>query len=263
MKRVVSVHSSRGGSGKTVIAVNLAAICASKGLNVSLLDLDFRAPSLWTVFKDEVEGSPKHWMNDFMNGTCSIEEVLIDVTTKYDTKGRLLVGLADPSMEAIRGMMVKSHAWEVSILKKLFALKRILFESMGVDYCFLDTSPGIQYSSINAVVSSDISIVVATSDTLDIEGVKEMLKKFYDVFEKNTLILINKSIPETRVWPEEEREEFLSQLRETLGHPVIGLVPCFCDVLQAGRKYLLALENPNHPFSKILGQVAEELLIYG
>ena len=58
--RVISIHSSRGGTGKTVIATNLAAIYANKGLNVALLDLDFRAPTLAAVFSKTIKRPIKH-----------------------------------------------------------------------------------------------------------------------------------------------------------------------------------------------------------
>ena len=51
MVKVICIHSSRGGTGKTLIALNIAATYASMGKSVALLDLDFRAPSLYTVFE--------------------------------------------------------------------------------------------------------------------------------------------------------------------------------------------------------------------
>ncbi len=51
--KVISLHSSRGGTGKTIIATNLAAIYAKRGLNIALLDLDFRAPVSELCFRRE------------------------------------------------------------------------------------------------------------------------------------------------------------------------------------------------------------------
>lgn len=49
--KTIAIHSSRGGTGKSVIATNLAIILARRGLNVALLDLDFRAPSRRQFFR--------------------------------------------------------------------------------------------------------------------------------------------------------------------------------------------------------------------
>ena len=257
--KAISIHSSRGGTGKTLIATNLAAIYANKGLNVALLDLDFRAPSLTTVFSKGIKEPVKHWLNDFFDDRCTIEQALIDVSEKYNLKGRLLVGLANPAIEAIRSIMERSRAWEVTAVKKLFSLKSELFENMNINCCIFDTSPGVQYSSINALMSSDISIIVTTLDSLDINGVQKMLAEFYDAFEKQPAILMNKVFPQTRNWSDKRKKELISQMEKALKHPIIGVIPCYCDILQAERTSLLAIEKPSHPFLRDLKEVAEKL----
>jgi septum site-determining protein MinD len=258
-KKAISIHSSRGGTGKTVIATNLAAIYAIKGLNVALLDLDFRAPSLADVFSKGIRDPIKHWLNDFLDGRCKAEQVLTDVSEAYGLKGKLLLGLANPAIEAIRNTMEKSGAWEVTAVKRLFSLRSTLFEDMDIDCCFIDTSPGVQYTSINAVVSSDISVVVATLDSLELKGLKNMLGELYDAFAKRTVVLINKVFPETRVWSSDEQKNVISEMEKVLKHPVIGAIPCYCDVLQAKRTSLLAVDKPYHPFLRNLEEIAEKL----
>jgi len=257
--KVISIHSSRGGTGKTVIATNLAVTYANKGLNIALLDLDFRAPSLITVFSKGIGGPVKHWLNDFMNGQCTIEQALINVSEEYNLRGRLLIGLANPAIEAIQNMMGKSRAWEVTAVKKLFSLRSTLSNDMDIDSCIFDTSPGIQYSSINAVISSDVSIIVTTLDSLDVKGVQRMLAEFYDAFEKRTVVLMNKVFPQTRIWSNGRQKELISQMEKALKHPIIGVIPCYCDVLQAERASLLAIEKLGHPFLRNLEEVAEKL----
>jgi len=257
--KVITIHSSRGGTGKTVIATNLAATYANKGLNIALLDLDFRAPSLITVFSKGIRGSVKHWLNDFMNGRCTIDQALVDVSEEYNLRGRLLIGLANPTIEAIHDMMGKSRAWEVAAVKRLFSLRSTLFNDMNIDCCVFDTSPGIQYSSINAVISSDLSIIVTTLDSLDIKGVQKMLAEFYDAFEKRTVVLMNKVFPETRIWSNGRQKELITQMEKAFKRPIIGVIPCYCDVLQAKRSSLLAIKKSDHPFLRNLQEAAKKL----
>ena len=61
--KVIALHSSRGGTGKTTIATNLAVDYAREGMNVALLDLDFRAPSLFGVFSNTLKKSMRYWRN--------------------------------------------------------------------------------------------------------------------------------------------------------------------------------------------------------
>ena len=258
MGRIISVHSSRGGTGKTLIAVNLAATLARKGKNVCLFDMDFRAPSLSTVFKVGDYRLIKYWVNDFLNGSCPIEKVIMDLTERYDTKGRFLVGLANPSMEAVREMMTKDRVWEREALRRLLRLKPILLDNMEIDYVIYDTSPGIQYSALNAVAGSDICIMVSTLDALDMEGTRSIVKELYDAFEKKTIILMNK-IPAVFLSPEKKREELSRQLKSTFAQPLIEVIPCNCDVLRSSRVSIFAFEKPEHPFTKVLYEVADKL----
>ena len=257
--KAISIHSSRGGTGKTVIAVNLAAILANKGLNIALLDLDFRAPSLAKVFSKGIKFPVRCWLNDFLNGKCSAEHVLLDISKKYNLKGKLLIGLANPDIEAIRNIMEKSRAWEVTAVKKLFSLLSSLFNDKNIDYCIFDTSPGIQYSSINAVVSSDISVIITTLYSLDIEVTENMLSDLYDALAKRTFVLINKFSPETRLQSTENQGDIVNRVERALKHPVIGAIPCYCDVLQTERTSLLAVEKPSHPFIKNLEEVVGKI----
>lgn len=257
--KAISIHSSRGGTGKTVIATNLALILAKKGFNVALLDLDFRAPSLEMVFSEGIERPVNCWLNDFLNGMCEPEQILIDVSKNYNLRGRLLLGLANPAIEAIRNIMEKSRSWEVTAVKKLFSLLSSLFTDLGIDCCIFDTSSGVQYSSINAIVGSDISIIITTLDSLDVKGTENMLVDLFGALDKEPLILLNKFSPETRIKPSESNEKIARRLGKTLKHSVIGVIPCYCDVLQTERTSLLAVEKPDHPFIKDLEKVAGEL----
>lgn len=178
---------------------------------------------------------------------------------KYNLKGKLLIGLANPSIEAIRGMAEKSSSWEVTAVKRIFSLLSSLHEEMGIDRCIIDTSPGVQYSSINAVVSSNISVVITTLDSLDLKGTKNMLLDLYDALDRKTVVLINKYSPESRDIGSVRDEAVTSNVAEILNHPVIGMIPCFCDVLEQDRAAIMAVEKPDHQFVKRLEGIAEKL----
>jgi MinD-like ATPase involved in chromosome partitioning or flagellar assembly len=258
--KAISLHSSRGGTGKTIIATNLALILAKKGINVALLDLDFRAPSLEMVFSEAIERPVKCWLNDFLNSQCAPEQILIDVSEKYNLRGRLLIGPANPAIEAIQNIMEKSRSWEVTAVKKLFSLLSSLYTDLKIDCCIFDTSPGVQYSSINALVSSDVSIIITTLDSLDLKGTENMLVDLFGALDKKPVLLVNKFSPEIRIKSGKINEKIARKLEKTLKHSVIGVIPCYCDVLQTERTSLLAVENPNHPFIKNLEKVAEKLV---
>jgi len=130
---------------------------------------------------------------------------------------------------------------------------------MNVDYCILDTSPGFQYTSVNAAISSDLSILVTTLDSLDTEGSKSLLVDLYDAIEKKTVILLNKVFPSATNLPSDWKKEAITQAQSSLKRPVIGAVPCYCDVLQTKRTCILSIEKGQHPFVMDLLEVIERL----
>jgi hypothetical protein len=51
---------------------------------VCLLDLDLRAPSIYSIFKNNAP----HWVNDYLSKACKIETVLSDCTSKDMDEGK-------------------------------------------------------------------------------------------------------------------------------------------------------------------------------
>lgn len=255
MVKVICIHSSRGGTGKTLIALNMAATYASEGRSVALLDMDFRAPSLYTVFEATRRQLITSWTNDFLDCRASVRDILVDVSDEYELKGKLLVGFADPSIDAIRQYSEKGRKWQMRALRKMLELKRDLED---LDRVVVDTSPGVHYSSVNAVVSSDLSVVVATMDELDVAGVRRMLAELYDAFDKDTAIILNKVTP-YMLFSEEERKRTLSRIERMFDKPVVGVIPCYCDVLLTSRLKIFVLERPEHPFARAIRDIARSV----
>jgi septum site-determining protein MinD len=255
MKKIVAFHSYKGGTGKTLFSVNLATTYANRGKKVCLFDLDFRAPSLHAAFKTD---DTEYWLNDYLNGICEVEKVMVDLSQSHARKGELLVGLANPSTEAIREMSAKDRKWEMKALGRLLSLKTTLLNDLEFDYVILDTSPGLQYSSINAIVSADVALVVTGMDASDREGTKRMVQELYDLFEKKTGILVNKVLAEI-VSSESAKRKMRKQLETVYGLPIVEMIPCFCDILRAGGTYIFTEEMPEHPFTKIMDRIATKI----
>jgi MinD-like ATPase involved in chromosome partitioning or flagellar assembly len=260
MGKCISIHSSRGGTGKTVLATNIAVLLAKMGSNVALLDLDFRSPSLTGVFSKLINPQLDAYLNSYLDGRCPVECTILDLTKRLNLKGKLLVGFANPDIAAIRNLAEKSRSWEVSALKRLFTLRSQLFKEMDVDYCFYDTTPGVQYTSVNAIVSSDISVIISTLDSLDLSGTERLLAELYNPFDRKAVILLNKVFPENQPQSNKEKLATLGQLSKKFKSPIIGAIPCYCKVLQADRSTILSFEDPEHSFVKDLEEVTQKIV---
>jgi len=247
---IITVHSYKGGTGKTLLSVNLAAMFANRGQKTCLLDLDFRAPSLHVIFKT---AKPEYWLNDYLNRACEIDRVLRDCSSYCMAKGKLFVGLANPSTEAIREMASKDRKWEMEALCRLLSLKNSLLEELRFDFVIFDSSPGLDYSSINAVVCADGVLVVTTLDKSDLEGTQRMIKGLNELFEVKTRVILNK-VPFDFL-----PLENLKRRLESLQLPIVEAIPCSCDIVEAEGEYFFASKKPNHVFTKTLQKVATRI----
>jgi MinD-like ATPase involved in chromosome partitioning or flagellar assembly len=249
---IITFHSYKGGTGKTLLSANLAVIFAKMGKRVCILDLDFRAPSLHSIFKN---GS-NYWVNDYLNKDCIAEKVLTECNIKGVPNGKLFVGFANPSTEAIREMESKDRKWEIEALGRLFSLKTTLLDNMHFDYVFFDASPGFNYSSINAIVCADVALVVTSTDKSDVEGTRRMIFDLYELFDKKTGIIINK-IPSKNISSRNHND--CLEIIKTYRLPIVGIVPCSCEVLGASGRWLFACEKPDHPFTDKLREISANL----
>ncbi len=253
MSKIIAVHSYKGGTGKTLFSVNLAATFAKAGKKVCVFDLDFRAPSLFAILKTPTSD---FWLNDYLNNTCEIDKTLINLSSRIPGEGKFYACLANPSTEAIRDMSSKDRKWEMRALGRLLALRETLIKDQKFDYLFLDTSPGLQYSSINAIVAADFVVVATTGDRSDVDGTKRMLIELYNLFEKKTGLVLNKVLDPSIT---AKKAEMQAKIKTEYQVPMLGMVPCFCEILRAEGNLIFVQDKPDHPFTKILAEMAKKI----
>jgi len=253
MNKIVAVHSYKGGTGKTSTSVNLAATFVKQGKKVALFDLDFRAPSLFAILECE---KTEMWFNDYLNCTCEIDKCLIDLSVRIPNAGKFYVGFANPSAEAMQDMATKNRKWEERALQRLLSLRNTLLKEQKFDYIIFDTSPGLQYSSMNAIITSDFVVMTTTGDCSDVNGTKRMISAYYDIFKNKTGLVINKIIDDSL---KSKSAELSKKVKETYKVPLLSAVPCFCEILKAEGKYIFPQDKPDHPFTKILSEMAAKI----
>jgi chromosome partitioning protein len=189
MTKCIAFHSYKGGTGKTTIASNFAALLARKGYRVFLLDLDVYAPSLQAYFEKE----PIKWINDFFWNNAQVNDVLMDLThTIGDSNdnntvdGKLFVGFCNPKKEEIYRLdgAGKQDNSKIQLLRRFVLLREQIISNYDADYIIIDTSPGIRYWSINALAVADTLFLTLKMDNLDIDGTKKIAGDIYSSFSK-------------------------------------------------------------------------------
>jgi MinD-like ATPase involved in chromosome partitioning or flagellar assembly len=296
MPQCIAFHSYKGGTGKTTIACNLAAMLSFKGYNVSLLDLDVYAPSLHSYF----EYNPDKWINDLLFENSDLHDIMVDMTptlTRYASNttnkklGKLLVGFSNPQKEEIYKLegSIKTANANIQLLRRFVQLREDLISDYESDYVILDTSPGIRYWSINSLAVADVLFLTLKFGDLDIEGTIKMAKDIYGSFTKfgsKSFLLLNRvagyCVPRTyalssqgaknsstttsSILAAEQTPIELEMIENELNShtflsdqtrmDLISAIPCYCDIQFKKKEFLTVLQYPDHPFAKQLEQLA-------
>ena len=268
--KTLAFHSYKGGTGKTTLITNLAALYAMGGMKVCLLDFDLYAPSLSMYFRKK----PTLYLNNLLrgeldqpNGAIDVSSLVVDVTSELGLKGKLLLGFSSSSREDINDIEFQhEQKWQLKAIKRFQSFKNQLFEDQDIDFLFLDTSPGVRYWSINTLATANILFLVMKVSDMDIAGTKKMVNDIYEVltrYGKSKYFIILNKVPGASnsnglKWDVNERE-WETELQKDIGTQIVGSVPCFCDIQFSRHEFLYAVNHPEHPFSKRVMALAERI----
>jgi hypothetical protein len=136
MARVISVHSYRGGTGKSNTTANCAALMAAQGLKVGVVDTDIPSPGIHVIFNLEPEDMG-YTLNDFLWGKCQIREAAHDVTAKLGAAVRGQVYLVPSSIRASDIARIVREGYDVNLLNDGF---NALLDELQLDVLLIDTA---------------------------------------------------------------------------------------------------------------------------
>ncbi len=260
--KTFAFHSYKGGTGKTTLISNIAALYAARGLRVCLLDFDLYAPSLTSYFRK----TPGASLNDLLNGDVNISDVLVDVSAEQGFNGKLFLGFSSNKKEDINSIEIKHELkWQLAAMRRFLSAKNQLFEQYGIEYLFLDTSPGIRYWSINALAAADSLFLVMKDSDMDIDGTKRMISDIYNSMAKfgsKHFVILNKVPGASPIFKNTRGKDdatWIAELEKETESRIVGSIPCFCDVQFSRHEFLWAVKYPEHLFSKKLIEVAEAI----
>lgn len=244
MTRTLAIHSSKGGTGKTSIAVNLAVAYALAGKNTCLIDLDLRGPSLCSMFEPQT----KFWINDFLSGKCSFKDTMTDMKEEMETSGHLYLSFSNPDIKEIRDIVSKDRNWQAGALKALMNGRRELAEK-NMDVIIFDTSPGVEYESINAVAASDMVVIVHNDTSACTTCTEQIIEGVYSLLDKKCVIIDNMHHGNCINIIDKKR----------YGVPVIATIPCMCEIATRGNDEILVHTEPEHLFSKSIVAIKDKI----
>ncbi len=191
MARIISIHSFRGGTGKSNTTANLAAVLAADGLRIGVIDTDIQSPGIHILFGlagEEITAS----LNDYLWHGRDIKDTAQDVTPSVgaDIAGKLF--LIPSSVKPGEITRVLREGYDAQRLTQ--GLRRLVDE-LGLDVLLIDTHPGLNEETLLSLVISHALLIVMRPDQQDYEGTGITVKVAQSLHVPRMLLMINKTPP--------------------------------------------------------------------
>jgi MinD-like ATPase involved in chromosome partitioning or flagellar assembly len=249
MPQIISVHSYRGGTGKSNVTASLATLLAANGRRVGVVDTDIQSPGIHILFGlDEAE--MRHSLNDYLWGACQIKETAHDVTSRLSGEFTGRVFLIPSSMKAGDIARVLREGYDVSMLRDGF---HELIEALKLDVLMIDTHPGLNEETLLSIAISDALIIVLRPDQQDYQGTSVTVEVARKLDVPRLVLIVNK-VPAIFAIADVK-----ARVEQTYHAEVAAVLPHSEEMMALGSAGIFVQRFPDHPISAALMQVATKL----
>ncbi len=250
MATIVSVHSFRGGTGKSNTTANLATVLAQDGRRVGVIDTDIQSPGIHVLFGLDEEQIGRS-LNDYLWGRCRIEEAAHDVTPSLgvDFEGRAF--LVPSSIQPADIAQVMREGYDVGLLNEGF---RHLIEELELDTLLLDTHPGLNEETLLSIAMSNALAIIMRPDSQDYEGTSVTVAVARKLGVPRMVLVVNKT-PEIF-----DAAEVAARVEKTYDCEVAAVLPHSDELMVLSSEGIFALRHPDHPMTDLFRQIASRIM---
>ncbi len=248
-KKIIAIHSGKGGVGKSTVAANLAIALARQGKRVGLLDADIHGPSMPKMFHTE-DCRP-----------VSVEEdgrTLIEPIEQYGVKMLSIGFFVDP---------VSAVVWRGGMASN--AIKQLIEDAHWgeLDYFLIDLPPGTSdiHLTLVSLLRLTGAIVVTTPQPVALVDAR----KGVDMFRNEKIDVPVLGIIENMAWftPAElpQNRYYIfghdggKRLAEELNVPLLGQIPIVQSIREAGDEGEPIAMQAGHPAAEIFEEIARKV----
>jgi len=200
--RIITVYSPQGGSGKTVLAANLAVAMAQHNRGpVVLIDLNLQFGDIDLM----LNLSPEYTIAGLAQKQGEIDAELINnYLTEHESGLRVLAAPSTPQYaETITVYLVEQV---LDVLKQQF------------DYIIIDTPSLLQDTTLAALDVSDYILLLTTLDLLALHNTKTALEMLQQLYSPDKIkLVLNRSNADVGITPED--------VESTLGLRIAAYIP--------------------------------------
>lgn len=256
MPKIVSIHSYRGGTGKSNTTANLAATIALNGYRVGVIDTDIQSPGIHILFGLDEEGVGRS-LNDYLNGNCAIEDAAYEVSGALRVEGVTgteniqNIYLIPSSIKTGEITQILRDGYDVSLLNDGI---RDVVKRLNLDYLLIDTHPGLNEETLLSIAISDVLILLLRPDRQDFQGtaVTVDVARMLDI--PNLLLVVNKALSSF------DFAALKKQVESTYSADVAGILPLSEDMIRLGSAGIFCIRFPDHPLSQEIRSIARQVM---
>lgn len=250
MPKVVSIHSYRGGTGKSNFTANLATTVALAGNRVGVVDTDVPSPGIHNLFCLEPDSMNKT-LNNFLWGEASMEEAAYDVSDNVGLNGNGQIFLVPSSVKADDIARILKDGYDVGSLHDGF---RKLVKGLKLDYLFVDTHPGLSKETFLSIAISHVLILILRPDKQDYQGTAVTVDVAKQLKVRKMLLAINKVLTTMNF------DALREKVQQAYDLPVAGIFPLSEDLIQLASEGVFCVKYPDHPVTREFQKVAQHIM---
>ncbi len=249
MSKIISIHSFRGGTGKSNTTANISALLAMDGARVGVVDTDIASPGIHVLFNLD-ESEMVHSLNDYLWGKCVIEEAAHDVTGHVGGEIKGQIFLIPSSIKPGEIARILREGYDVGLLNDGF---RDVVEKLKLDYLLIDTHPGLNEETLLSIAISNALVIILRPDSQDYQGTAVTVDVAKKLDVPNMLMLVNK-VPDAF-----DFDDVRTRVEQTYGTTVGAVLPHSDEMMTLASSGIFAVRFPDHIITKGLRSLVDQL----
>lgn len=242
---IISIHSFRGGTGKSNTIANLSALLAAQGKRVGVIDTDIQSPGIHVIFGLEASRMI-YSLNDYLWGNCEIKQAAYDVTPKGDIPSQGSIYIIPSSIKAGEIARVLREGYDVGLLNDGF---HNLITELNLDFLLIDTHPGLNEETLLSIAISDALIIILRPDQQDYQGTGVTVEVARRLDVPRMLMLVNKT---PQVF---NSDEVKARVEKAYNCTVAAVLPHSDEMMALASSSIFVLRFPDHPITTQLKHV--------
>lgn len=213
-----SVHSYKGGAGKSILSINLGGLYSSNH-KVLVVETDFSMPS----YNQILDISPRYYLNDYFNKEVPFDDLL----TSNENLSNLDLVVCNPRYNPEDQL----YSIDPEQYSKFYRKLKESIASLDYDLILFDLGPGTSLMNGLVVSLAEVVNIVLRFDKISLSGTLKMIKEFYNAHsllkQKKVNVIINQipKVEGVELLLKEWKREFEILISKDIGFSTIYYDP--------------------------------------